>query len=106
MTPSIQQPSQPLLQIKGLSMAYAGPVLQDVHLSLDAGEVRVLAGENGAGKSTLSKIICGLVTPLAGAMLLNGAPFAPASRAQAEACGVRRAHGVAGIEPRKYPDGG
>ena len=89
MTPSIQQPSQPLLQIKGLSMAYAGPVLQDVHLSLDAGEVRVLAGENGAGKSTLSKIICGLVTPLAGAMLLNGAPFAPASRAQAEACGVR-----------------
>lgn len=79
----------PLLQLNGLSMSYAAPVLQDVHLSLMPGEVRVLAGENGAGKSTLSKIICGLVAPLSGSMALNGAPFAPATRAEAEACGVR-----------------
>ncbi|HAT32422.1 MAG TPA: sugar ABC transporter ATP-binding protein [Janthinobacterium sp.] len=84
-----EQQSPPLLQLDGLSMVYAAPVLQDVHLSLQAGEVRVLAGENGAGKSTLSKIICGLVTPAAGAMRLCGAPYAPATRAQAEAAGVR-----------------
>ncbi|MFM9435131.1 ribose transport system ATP-binding protein [Janthinobacterium sp. CG_23.3] len=89
MSSFIEPQSQPLLQINGVSMSYAGPVLQDVHLSLRPGEVRVLAGENGAGKSTLSKIICGLVTPLAGSMRLNGEAFAPTSRAQAEERGVR-----------------
>lgn len=78
-----------LLQIDGLGMSYAGPVLQDVNLTLAAGEVRVLAGENGAGKSTLSKIICGLVKPKAGRMQLNGQPYAPVSRQDAEAHGVR-----------------
>ena len=78
-----------LLQIDGLCMSYAGPVLQDVQITLRAGEVRVLAGENGAGKSTLSKIICGLVTPKAGSMQLNGAPYAPTTRQDAERLGVR-----------------
>ena len=78
-----------LLEASGLCMSYAVPVLQDVHLSLKAGEVRVLAGENGAGKSTLSKIICGLVAPLAGTMRFAGEAYAPASRQAAEAKGVR-----------------
>lgn len=78
-----------LLQIDGLCMSYAGPVLQDVQIKLRAGEVRVLAGENGAGKSTLSKIICGLVNPKAGRMQLNGMPYAPANRQDAEQHGVR-----------------
>jgi ribose transport system ATP-binding protein len=78
-----------LLEIDGLCMSYAAPVLQNVALRLAAGEVRVLAGENGAGKSTLSKIICGLVTPQAGQMRLLGQPFAPANRQAAEAHGVR-----------------
>jgi ribose transport system ATP-binding protein len=88
MTPSLP-PAPLLLQIDGLCMTYAAPVLQDVAISLQAGEVRVLAGENGAGKSTLSKIICGLVKPLSGSMRLFGAPYAPATRQEAEAHGVR-----------------
>ena len=79
----------PLLEIGGLCMSYAAPVLQNVHLSLRAGEVRVLAGENGAGKSTLSKVICGLVAPKAGSMRLDGEPYAPVSRRDAEDNGVR-----------------
>lgn len=78
-----------LLEIDGLCMSYAAPVLQNVALQLAPGEVRVLAGENGAGKSTLSKIICGLVTPQAGRMRLAGQPFAPANRQAAEKLGVR-----------------
>ncbi|WP_323118158.1 sugar ABC transporter ATP-binding protein [Burkholderia alba] len=79
----------PVLTVTGIGKTYVEPVLADVALSLYPGEVLALTGENGAGKSTLSKIVGGLVAPTAGAMQLGGAPYAPASRTQAEALGVR-----------------
>jgi ribose transport system ATP-binding protein len=79
----------PLLEITGLCKSYSAPVLQQVEFTLHPGEVRMLAGENGAGKSTLSKIICGLVTPEAGAMRLNDEAYQPTSRNEAEERGVR-----------------
>jgi ribose transport system ATP-binding protein len=78
-----------VLTVTGVGKTYVIPVLSDVTLSLRAGEVLALTGENGAGKSTLSKIIGGLVDPTTGTMTLAGAPYAPASRKQAEALGVR-----------------
>jgi len=78
-----------ILSVSGIGKTYAEPVLADVDLTLCAGEVLALTGENGAGKSTLSKIIGGLVTPTAGAMRLAGLAYAPASRTEAEALGVR-----------------
>ncbi|WP_433695227.1 sugar ABC transporter ATP-binding protein [Paraburkholderia phenoliruptrix] len=78
-----------VLSVSGIGKTYAEPVLADVSLSLRAGEVLALTGENGAGKSTLSKIIGGLVEPTAGTMRLAGVPYAPASRTEAEALGVR-----------------
>ena len=78
-----------LMQARGLGKRYATPVLADVDLDLRAGEVLALTGENGAGKSTLSKIVAGLVPPSAGTMALAGAPYAPASRQEAERHGVR-----------------
>ncbi|MCR1766124.1 Galactose/methyl galactoside import ATP-binding protein MglA [Burkholderia glumae] len=79
----------PLLEVTGIGKTYAEPVLADVSLVLQAGEALALTGENGAGKSTLSKIVGGLVTPTAGAMRLAGGAYAPASRREAEALGVR-----------------
>jgi ribose transport system ATP-binding protein len=79
----------PVLRVHGIGKTYAEPVLADVSLELRAGEVLALTGENGAGKSTLSKIIGGLVTPTTGSMTLGGAAYAPASRKDAEALGVR-----------------
>ncbi|SEF00773.1 monosaccharide ABC transporter ATP-binding protein, CUT2 family [Burkholderia sp. WP9] len=79
----------PVLRVQGIGKTYAEPVLADVSLELRAGEVLALTGENGAGKSTLSKIIGGLVTPTTGSMTLGGAAYAPASRKDAEALGVR-----------------
>ncbi|VWD31703.1 sugar ABC transporter ATP-binding protein [Burkholderia contaminans] len=86
------QPSRaaaPVLSVSGIGKTYAEPVLADVTLTLEAGHALALTGENGAGKSTLSKIIGGLVEPTAGTMQLGGMPYAPASRTQAEALGVR-----------------
>jgi ribose transport system ATP-binding protein len=81
--------ASPTLTVQGIGKTYAEPVLSDISLHLRAGEVLALTGENGAGKSTLSKIIGGLVTPTTGSMTLAGSPYAPASRKQAEALGVR-----------------
>src|ERR1700761_8925561 len=86
---SFSADAAPVLRVHGIGKTYAEPVLADVSLGLRAGEVLALTGENGAGKSTLSKIIGGLVTPTTGSMTLGGAAYAPASRKDAEALGVR-----------------
>ena len=78
-----------LLHVSGVGKAYAAPVLKSIDLVIREGEVVALTGENGAGKSTLSKIIAGLAAADSGTMMLNGAPFAPRTRTEAERVGVR-----------------
>ena len=62
-----------LLDIERLSVAY-GPVsaLQDVTLTVSAGEAVALVGANGAGKSTLFKSIVGFLRPRSGRMFFHG----------------------------------
>ncbi|MDY0747962.1 sugar ABC transporter ATP-binding protein [Paucibacter sp. R3-3] len=91
--------SQPVLTLQGIGKDYAATVLDGVDLQLQPGQVLALTGENGAGKSTLSKIICGLVSPTRGQMQLAGQPFAPRSRREAEAQGVRMVMQELGLVP-------
>lgn len=78
----------PLLQLRGLGKRYAVPVLTEVDLEVLPGEVHALVGANGAGKSTMARIICGLTEVTTGSLLLDGAPYTPATKADAEAAGV------------------
>lgn len=62
-----------VLNVKNLSFAYEDkPVLQNVNLSVGAGELVALMGENGAGKSTLLRCVIGLLRADRGDVEING----------------------------------
>jgi ribose transport system ATP-binding protein len=49
------------LEMRNISKAFPGvKALDNVELTLERGEIHVLAGENGAGKSTLMKVMTGV----------------------------------------------
>ncbi len=53
-----------LLQIRGVSVGYGGPLLlEHVDLQIGRGERICLVGRNGTGKSTLMKLICAELAP-------------------------------------------
>ncbi len=63
-----------MLGIESLRAGYGRlPVLFDIDLSVDEGEVLAIVGPNGAGKSTLLKSIIGVVSPTAGRIVFEGA---------------------------------
>jgi ABC-2 type transport system ATP-binding protein len=65
---------KPIISIKGLSKTYASgfQALKDINLEIRKGEIFALLGPNGAGKTTLISIICGIVTPSAGHVTVDG----------------------------------
>ena len=63
----------PLLELHSISKHFGAiHALNEVSLSLEAGEVVGLMGDNGAGKSTLVKIIAGNFRPTHGDMKMEG----------------------------------
>jgi branched-chain amino acid transport system ATP-binding protein len=65
---------QPLLQVRDLTVHHGQlRALQEVSLSVSAGQVYAVIGANGAGKSTLLRAIAGLDKPTSGSILLDGA---------------------------------
>lgn len=61
------------LEVRHVSKAFDGtPVLEDVSITLRAGELVCLLGVSGGGKTTLFNIISGLLAPDEGQVLLNG----------------------------------
>src|SRR5882762_1313328 len=65
---------QDILLVSNLSKTYASgfQALKDINLNIRRGEIFALLGPNGAGKTTLISIVCGIVNPSGGTVLIDG----------------------------------
>ena len=63
-----------MIELKNISYAYPGqpPLLQNISTTFADGKITSILGPNGCGKSTLLKIICRLLQPSEGTILLHG----------------------------------
>ncbi len=72
-----------LLTVERLVKGYGDrPVLREVSLTLQRGEIYGLLGPNGAGKTTILEIVAGLVPPDRGWVYLEGQPIGPMTKTQ------------------------
>jgi putative spermidine/putrescine transport system ATP-binding protein len=68
-----QPASKVKLHVRGISKAYgAATVLKPIELKVVAGELLAVLGPSGSGKTTLLQIICGLVEPSGGQLIIDG----------------------------------
>lgn len=51
-------------------------ILKDLSFRVEKGEIIGVLGANGVGKSTLLKLLCGILTPRSGEIMLDGVPVA------------------------------
>ena len=65
---------RPVISVQDLSKTYASgfQALKPTNLDIARGEIFALLGPNGAGKTTLINLICGIVTPTAGSVTVDG----------------------------------
>ena len=63
-----------IISIRNLNKIYPSGLnaLQDINLEIQRGEIFALLGPNGAGKTTLISIVCGIVNPGSGQVLVSG----------------------------------
>src|ERR1041384_7381554 len=79
--------------MEGISKRFPGVVaLDQVSLTVGAGEIVALIGENGAGKSTLMKILGGAITRDTGPIKIDGQPVEIRSPSEASALRIEFIH--------------
>lgn len=65
--------SEKIIQTEGLSKNFGSvKAIRDVSIDVERGEVLALVGDNGAGKSTLIKMLCGVLQPTDGDIIIEG----------------------------------
>jgi len=81
----------PSLALEDVTVRFGGiTALDDVSLSVDAGEVRGLIGPNGAGKTTLFDVVSGIRIPDGGRVRLDGDDITPVPAVRRARRGLRR----------------
>ncbi|WP_428965915.1 ABC transporter ATP-binding protein [Micromonospora fluostatini] len=67
------------IRLVGVTLRYPGaeqPAITGLDLHLPAGATVAVVGDNGAGKTTLVKLVCGLLRPTSGRVLVDGVDLA------------------------------
>lgn len=78
-----------MLELDGVRTGYgAVPVLEDISLEIQCGEILAVGGPNGAGKSTLLKLIAGLLPAQQGMIRLDGEDISTDGVRQRAASGI------------------
>jgi ABC-2 type transport system ATP-binding protein len=79
-----------VISISNLTKTYANGqhALKGVSLDIRPGEIFALLGPNGAGKTTLISIVCGIVRPTSGRVLVDGHDIQKDYRAARELIGL------------------
>ncbi len=89
-----------LIQMEHIHKYFPGVhALNDVHLSVNAGEVHALIGENGAGKSTLMKVLNGIYKKDGGRILYKGNEVELDGPEAAQALGIGMIHQELNLMP-------
>jgi ABC-2 type transport system ATP-binding protein len=85
-----------MISIQSLTKTYAGGfhALSNVSLEIERGEIFALLGPNGAGKTTLISIVCGIVNPTSGQVLVDGHDIL---------ADYRITRGMVGLVPQEAP---
>jgi ABC-2 type transport system ATP-binding protein len=84
------------LNVKGLSKSFGKPAVDNLDLTVRAGEFYALLGPNGAGKTTTLRMIVGLLKPDAGSVTVFGVD------AQADPAAAKQVIAWAPDEPLLY----
>src|SRR6267143_6559031 len=79
-----------IISISNLNKTYASGLqaLKRIDLQIRKGEIFALLGPNGAGKTTLISIVCGIVTPTEGTVLVDGQDIVREYRAARSTIGL------------------
>ena len=76
-----------MIELRGLRKEFGGTVaLEEIDLSVPAGEIHGIVGRSGAGKSTLIRCLTGLEKPTSGTVSIDGTDLTEQTGA-----GLRRA---------------
>jgi ATP-binding cassette subfamily B protein len=89
------------LDVCGVSLCYPDrntPAVDDLTLTIHAGQTVAFVGENGSGKTTLAAMIAGLRTPNEGTIEWNGQPLAAW-----DAAGLRARIAVVSQDYHRWP---
>jgi len=78
-----------MLELDDVSAAYdTTPILRDVDLAVEEGEIVGVMGKNGVGKTTLLKTVMGLLEPSEGTISYNGTDVTHASADERARSGI------------------
>jgi len=100
MTADSCEAAAPILEVRGVVKDFPGQrALDDVSLTVRAGDIHALLGENGAGKSTLIKIVTGVYRADGGEILVGGRSVQFTRPHDAQTAGIAVVHQHGNLVP-------